>query len=406
MSVRTEIGLVLLLVFGVTVAVVAGNRSGAPTPGFEPPSTYASGPTGSRAPYEVLQAMGLAVERRRTPFFDLNAGGRAEPGLLVVVGPETALETAELTQVGKFVRSGGAVLVAGNTGGIGPCLGWVRFVPAFRIHPDSFPVDSAFGLGLPPVANYLVPWRDTTGRAESGRCPVLTALSRDTLVRTRSGRPVVMDFHYRLGGRILFVADDGWLRNAAWRDTDVPYAMVPLITEAAAGRPVAWDEYHHGYGQPGTTAVVARWLLGTPVGWALAQLLAAALLALAVSAFRFGPARAVIDRRRRSPLEHLDALAAGLEGAGGSSTALGLIVGGLRRRLSRSGQMPRGAADQWISSLALAMPTARGRGAVRRVREALTKLGDGGQVLAAANAVEDVWEELRPRETRDAFSKP
>jgi len=405
-SVRAEIGLALLLLLGITVAVVAGNRAGAPAPAYEPASTFASGPEGSQAPYEVLRAMGLTVERRRSPLFDLNTGGAREPRLLVLAAPELALQPAELVQVGKFVRQGGVLLLAGNTGGVGPCLGWVRSAATAQTRRDSFPVAPAFGLSLPPVAAYLLPRRDSLEPGAPGQCPALTATATDTLVRTRSGRPVLLDFHYARGGRILFVADDGWLRNAAWKNTVIPYALVPLVTGAAGGGVVAWDEYHHGYEESGTTGVALRWLMGTPAGWVLAQLLGAALLALAVSAFRFGPAQAAIDRRRRSPLEHLDALAAGLESSGGSSTALGLIVGGLRRRLSRTGQMPRGAADQWISSLALVMPSARGRGAVRRVREALTKLGDGAQVLAAADAVEDVWEELRPRATRDAFSKP
>src|SRR5438034_6802331 len=57
-------------------------------------------------------------------------------------------------------------------------------------------------------------------------------------------------------------------------------------------------------------------------GWAILQLLGVALVALAVAAVRFGPARSVIERRRRSPLEHEEALAAGLEGAGGVDTAV------------------------------------------------------------------------------------
>ncbi|HTY07091.1 MAG TPA: DUF4350 domain-containing protein [Gemmatimonadales bacterium] len=404
MSLRTEIGLALLLALGVTIAVVAGSRAGAPTPAYEPASTFADGPTGSRALYEVLQRVGLTVERRRIPLFDLNDERRL-PGLLVVVETEIALRTAELTSLGKYVRGGGAVLVAGRTGGIGPCIGWARQIPGTPLRHDSFPVTPAFGRELPPAATYLVPWRDTTGTGPD-RCPPLSPTAVDTLVRTRSGRPVVLDFHYRRSGRILFVADDGWLRNQAWKNTAVPYVLVPLITEAAGGRAVVWDEYHHGYESTGTTLVVLRWLMGTPAGWVLAQLLLAALVALLVSAVRFGPARAVIDRRRRSPLEHLDALAAGLESSGGSATALGLIVGGLRRRLSRTGPVPRGAPDQWIAALALAMPTPQGRGAVRRVREALTKTGDGEQVLAAANSVEDVWQELRPRATRGEFSTP
>src|SRR5205807_8023245 len=102
-----------------------------------------------------------------------------------------------------------------------------------------------------------------------------------------------------------------------------------------------------------------------PPGWATLQLLGVALVALAVAAVRFGPARSVIERRRRSPLEHVEALAAGLEGAGGVDTAVGLTVSGLRRRLGRVGLLPAGAARAWPAAVALALPTPTGRNAVR-----------------------------------------
>ncbi|HEU5320256.1 MAG TPA: hypothetical protein VFX28_05610, partial [Methylomirabilota bacterium] len=121
---------------------------------------------------------------------------------------------------------------------------------------------------------------------------------------------------------------------------------------------------------------------------------------------RFGPARAVIERRRRSPMEHLEALAAGLERADGAATAVDLIVGGLRRRLGRGGYAPtggdRGDGREWLAALELALPADRGRRAARRLKWIVTQPGGGDErVLAAAQAVEDVWEELHPRKTRD-----
>jgi hypothetical protein len=408
-SLRAEIGLALLLALGVTVAVVAGSRSGAPAAEFEPASTFASGPTGSRGPFEVLQVVGLKVERRRNAFFDLNEKGAHHPHLLVILDLEpweSALQSAELSQVSRFVRAGGALVLAGGTGGIAPCLGWTRHGFS-RVTKDSFPVAPVNDRVPPSVVTFLQPRLDTLAPGQRNRCTGFEGATVDTLARTRSGRPVALDFRYPKGGRIILVADDGWFRNAAWKSTVVPFVLVPLMQEAAAGELVAFDEYHHGYGESAGTVMAVRWLLGQPVGWVLLQLIFVALIWLAVSAFRFGPARAVIDRRRRSPLEHLDALAAGLESAEGTQTALGLIVGGLRRRLSRTGQGPGGSRPDaaWIDTLTLAMPTAKGRGAVRRLREAFTKSGGDERVLAAANSVEDVWEELRPR-TRDAYSKP
>jgi hypothetical protein len=82
------------------------------------------------------------------------------------------------------------------------------------------------------------------------------------------------------------------------------------------------------------------------------------------------------------------------------------IVAGLRRRLSRTGHVGGADLNAWLESVSLATTTPRGRGAVLRLRAMINqpnqRSGASERVLAAAQAVEDVWEELRPRTTRDA----
>jgi len=145
-------------------------------------------------------------------------------------------------------------------------------------------------------------------------------------------------------------------------------------------------------------------LRSSPAGWAILQLVAVALVWLAMTAVRFGPALSVIERRRRSPLEHLEALGAGLESAAAADTAVQRLALGLRRRLSRTGHLGGGDVVPWLESLELAMRGPKGRGAVRRLHHLLiARDRDQQRVLLAAQAVEDVWEELRPRTTRNAF---
>jgi len=198
------------------------------------------------------------------------------------------------------------------------------------------------------------------------------------------------------------VADVGYFRNRTWRTTEVPEFIAPLLVPGRRGR-VAWDEYHQGFGKERSIlGVLVGWLAGTPGGWALLQLVAVGLAGLAVAAVRFGPARPVLERRRRSPLEHLEALAAGLEGAAGVDTSIGLTVAGLRRRLGRAGVLHPDEQRAWLAALELALPTAAGRNAVRRLQRIITEPGGPERALAAAQAVEDVWEELRPQRTRAA----
>lgn len=419
---RIELWLALLLAVAVSLAVFTGVRGPKATPENELPSTFLTGPGGSKALYDVLARLGQPVERRRTPLFNLTRDDGHRPALLVEIGPSLALQPAELEEMVRFLRGGGAVLAVGNAGGITACLGWESKESRRKVEVDSLPVmlpphtASEPDLRLPPVTRYLQPreaapedttprWRAIGELRKEGGCPVLTPIATDTLLRTAFlRRPVIARLRYRGGGQAILAADAEYFRNRRWREGDVPILMTPLLLPPPPRRGrVTWDEYHHGYGREGSVAgAVLGWLARSPGGWALLQLVGVMLVALAVAAVRFGPALTVIQRRRRSPLEHLEALAAGLEGAVGVDTAVGLIVSGLRRRLSRSGYVPHGEAQQWLLALELASPSPRGRAAVRRLQQITTHPGGSERVLAAAQAVEDVWEELRPRSTRAA----
>jgi hypothetical protein len=412
MSRRLEVALLALLTLAVTLAVWAGSRGAGAAATFDfRPSTLLRGPEGSGALYDVLVRLHIPLERRRAPLFDLAHDGRRPPAVLVVLDPFMHLEAAELGQVVRFVQAGGTVVAAGSGGGITRCAGWVTANAARFVASDSFPVLApATGLALPAVADYLKPpgvapeaiGRVRGGDIEESECNRLAPAARDTLLRLRDRRPAALRLRYPGGGVVTLVADVGYFRNRTWRATPVPQFVAPLLLPARPGR-VVWDEYHQGFGRERSlSGVLAGWLSGTPGGWALLQLSAVVILALAGAGVRFGPARSVIERRRRSPLEHLEALAAGLEGAGDVDTAVALTVAGLRRRLGRAGVMRPDEQGSWLAALELALPTTAGRDAVRRLQRIINQPGGPERALAAAQAVEDVWQELRPLVTRAA----
>ena len=72
------------------------------------------------------------------------------------------------------------------------------------------------------------------------------------------------------------------------------------------------------------------------------------------------------------------------------------MIRGLRRRLLPAGQRPHGDWRGWLDHLVASTRRARARDAA----QTLVNLSRSGQspdgVLRAANAVEDVWEELHP----------
>jgi hypothetical protein len=160
---------------------------------------------------------------------------------------------------------------------------------------------------------------------------------------------------------------------------------------------VIFDEYHHGFGASGSLAgSVVGSSARTPWGWAVWQAAAVGVLALLFGAIRFGPARSGIERRRRSPLEHVRALARALSAARGHDVAIAALVRGLRRRVVPPAIRARGDAAGWLRQLDGSLLSPRGREALGELRS-LTRPGQPSSgVLRAANAVEDLWEELRP----------
>jgi len=410
-----EIGLVALVALVLGLAVWAANRSPEPPIPDARVSTMLSGPGGSKALHQVLVQLGQPSERRRTALFTLNSESRRSTAVLVLLDPPISLQPAEIEQVVQFVKTGGAVVAAGEGGGFTSCMGWEPERAAGGFKSDSTRVQAPqFGLRLPRVVAVLK--RISTERVEGLKkrgvaaredaCAALTPQGVDTVLETKDRRPVALKFRYRSGGTVTLMADVGWFRNQVWRDSDVPHVILPLLTPPRRGR-VVWDEYHQGFGKAGPTMLVItwEWLLRSPAGWALLQLVAVGLVWLAVTAVRFGPPLTVIERRRRSPLEHLEALAAGLESAGDAGTAVQRIVAGLRRRLSRAGHVGTADVKAWLETLELATTSARGRASVRRLRHLISQRGGAApeRALDAAQAVEDLWEELRPRTTRDAF---
>lgn len=375
-------------------------------------SVRLTGPGGAKGLADVLQRLGVPVARRERPLFDLtpdsSGGVRGDLLAFLDIYEPTA---PELEVVRRYVAEGGDVFVAGYTG-IERCFAY-RSAPVgvSEIVPDSIAVISPeAGLRLAAARRVLarIPVESLVVRPGRGRpaCRPLFAATVDTLLATRDGRPVALALRFRGGGRAVVLADSRYVSNRQLKETDAALLVIPWILAERPRRVVA-DEYHLGFTHGASLPAAAwRWMWRSPAGLSLLQLCLAGLVWLAVVAVRFGPPRPVIDRRRRSPLEHVEALAAGLEGAGGADAAVRLMVSGLQRRLSRTGRSPRGDPKQWLATLELALPAAGGRLAAHRLQELLTNPGGAERVLGTAQAVEDVWEVLRPRATPAGFSKP
>ena len=226
------------------------------------------------------------------------------------------------------------------------------------------------------------------GVADSSR-----AETRDPADTSRSAA-VAAAFPYGRG-RVVVVSDPRVLRNVELEETYAGIVAVRLLEHATPPgvRRLVFDEYHFGYGQRASfTGLLARAMFGTPAGRLTLQLaLAALILLLAVAPRAIVPrARATIERR--SPLEHVGALARAYEQIDATQTATRRLLRGLRRRHTPLGSSP--SDDAYLEGLVRRHPAIAGD--VALVRRALESSLAEQEFTDAALALERIEHTVYP----------
>ncbi|HKT59498.1 MAG TPA: DUF4350 domain-containing protein, partial [Gemmatimonadales bacterium] len=342
---RTELGLGAGIVFVLGVAAGLIGLQRARLSDTDPRrSTYLAGPSGARGFAEALGRLGVTVEAFRRPIASIDTVTR--PGTITAfLDPSLALTSRE----GQIVAGlPGDILLAGvRATAAMRCLGW-------DAEPRS---DDSLAVVPPPGgearrffrARAVLVRRDSAEAVDSAsaeddvpvRCTIPAATVVDTLLRTTGGSPVVVRLGLRNGRTATLVADGRLFTNRALRETAAGPFVLGLVVPRY--RRVLVDEYHHGFdASRSLSGATVDWTLRSPWGWAILQLAGVGVLALLASGVRFGPIRSGIERRRRSPIEHVRALATALAAARGHDVAVRLIVQGLRRRLSATGRSAPG----------------------------------------------------------------
>ena len=398
------IGLFLLLAVLLVGALQHGGAdANAPTQA----STYLATPDGISAIAEAAERMGTRVDRWRRSYRELPGRDTLAPApLFAVVGPAVALFPREALLLSARVADRGPVLAAGPSAGpFLACYGWTtdhRGEDSIRVRIPGAPISPRAGWVRWVLRQQREPAETDAEESKEGRYAGVRTercaprvMRVDTLLVTAGGRPVLVRVEPRKGWPVYLLSDPSLLSNRVVRESDVGPYFLRLFAAFPAG--VRFDEYHQGFDENvGMVAPVVEWSSRSPWGWAAWQLVAVGLIALAVAMIRTGPIRSVIRRARRSPLEHVRALATALRAARGHDVAVDLLARGLRRRLSQDGRATRESTTQWLEQLQSRVRTPRARAAVTRL-VALTRPGRSAlDVLAAANAVEEVWQELRP----------
>lgn len=350
---RFVLGLLAALCLAVLLLAPRADRDGR-APAL---SSYGTSPNGARGLHDVLDRLGFRVERRLTPMREV-----LDPAAVyLVLDPPDEPTAAEVHRLLEAVRAGAGLLVLPTRGTrLADSLGVARASSLTRA-PDARSTDPAMGddgIPVPPARFTRSVLRGTRGPRDSVSVyqpPAggVTFLSFET---ERGREPAVVGL--RLGrGRVVVAAEPEHFSNALLRQGDAAVRAVRLVEWLVDGRdaPIVFDEYHHGYGrQGGMASVTRRALAETPPGRMLLQIGAAGLLLLVAVGARPVRPRPPTRIERRSPLEHVHALARAYEAVGAVDRAARLLVRGLRRRHGGHGA-PRDEVA-YLNALALRHP--------------------------------------------------
>ena len=416
---RRRIALVALGALILLVALLTPEQTGGRT-GDARLTTYSTEPQGAGALFELSRRLGWEPSRRLT---DSIALGDTTAVHLVLDPPlpPRATETHELLD---RVRRGAALVYVLGGGPLADSLGLGSQVPRSStvLGAAQLLVGASGQLVTENVASCsehdetilsagLPFWPDRQTHILALRWKGTEPAGARTLafVRTVNGVagneiPAVIGFP--LGrGRVVVAADPDLLRNDVLRVCrwGADAAAVRMLEYASADAPgggrrerFVFDEYHQGFGeQPGAIRGILTYLERTGSGHLILQLAGAGLLLLFAVGPRLLVPRPVERFERRSPLEHVDALARAYRAVGATRTATARLLHGVRRRVEQSlgghrggftddaflgwarERVPSTAADVDVIRRALAQPVSRRELetvglALRRLESALT----------------------------------
>ncbi len=392
---RRRIALAVLATAIVLVALLTPEDTGGRT-GDPRLTSRSTEPQGASLLYELSERLGWRPTQRVADSIPL--GDTASVHL--VLDPPIAPSAIETHQILDRVRRGAGLVFVLGSGPLADSLGLGSRVPQAGtvIGAAQILVGSSGNLvaddtgscgdrdeGWLSVGLPFWPDRQTHILALRWKGPQPAGSRTLATVRTVSGiagneLPAVIGFP--LGrGRVVVAADPDLLRNdvlrvCRWGADAAAVRMLEYASEDAPGggrrQRLVFDEYHQGYGdQPGTMRGILTFLGRTASGHLVLQLAGAGLLLLFAVGPRLLPPRAAERIERRSPLEHVDALARAYRAVGATRTATMRLVHGVRRRVEHSlGMQGASATDDAFLAWARERVPARS-GDIDIVRQAL-----------------------------------
>jgi hypothetical protein len=404
--------LLLVIVFGVLITPVQPVGYTAPIL-----TTHAAADGGALGLYLTAERLGWEVERLERP---MRRGADSNAVYAVLAPPEQLTSSDVSVLLGAVARGGGLLAVLDRNSPLGDSLGVntdfrsvddrrvalagplararsdlaVRPAPGDDENADD---DDDVDHVMPEVFRVLEferPQRAITRLLTLPGTVDSSAIETHDLADTTSTATVAASFAWGRG-RVVVLSDPGMLRNSDLEETHggiIAIRLLELATPPGIDR-LIFDEYHFGYGQRSTfIGLIGGAMIGTPAGRLTLQIAAAALILLLAFAPRaIAPApRATIERR--SPLEHVGALARAYEQVDATQTAMRRLVRGVRRR-----HTPLGSSlpdDAYLEGIALRHPDIGGDVAI--VVAALRQRSSEQELSDAVRALERIEHVVYP----------
>jgi hypothetical protein len=203
-------------------------------------------------------------------------------------------------------------------------------------------------------------------------------------------------------GRLAAIADPSLLSNDVVRVCHWGAGVAVVRTlewvsrrdNGTARSRIGFDEYHHGAGtHPSVIRAVSGWLANTPSGRVALQILAGGvLLLLALGPRPIAPVQAT-RAARRSPLEHVGALASAYERVHATRTAARLLTKGVRRRAGRPTGTRATSEEDYLALVAHRLPHLNAE--ISLVQRGLAQQVSPQELLDITNAVDRIERSLK-----------
>ena len=275
------------------------------------PSSFATGNSGGKAAFMLLEQMGYTPQRWNDDPRKLDE--LAPPTTLVLAEPLPG-DDREMESVRRFVNKGGRVLITG--------IGGMTFFPKhspragvphfqWKSYRPAEPSDLTRGI------NEIVMAPQFYFESSRGETPFVD----------EDERPITR-FAYGAGEVIWWSTSDP-LTNSGIRQKDNAQLLLNSVGEPGRG-PVYWDEYFH---QNGKTVVDS--ILASPLRWGILQIALIGAIVIFTFSRRFGPERMSLAASRAAPMEYVETLAALYQRANAAHIPVEVVYERFRAALQR-----------------------------------------------------------------------